>query len=296
MSLSNNSPKLTPKNVPKRFYVEDGALTKILTSAIPAVFRAGLGAFVQGYKLELQPSDSSKYTIVEALGQRLVEYSSYSSSKVPANPLKLYEFESCRNCKKVREALCILDIDVEVYPCPIGGPTYRTELKSEYGVSSYPFLIDPNTDESLSNSDDIVEYLFETYGGNQQIPYFLRRGSWLTTLSTTLASLSRSNRGRTFDPTSTFSISKKPLVPLVLWGYEASPFSKIVRERLSELEIPYLLRTCSRGSRKRQMMFERTGGYFQAPFLEDPNNDSSLFESGDILRYLDKMYSLQPQL
>jgi hypothetical protein len=45
--------------------------------------------------------------------------------KRPAQPLALYDFEACPYCRKVREALSILDLDADVYPCPQGGPRYR---------------------------------------------------------------------------------------------------------------------------------------------------------------------------
>jgi hypothetical protein len=33
--------------------------------------------------------------------------------------------------------------------------------------------------------------------------------------------------------------SRQPAQPLVLWGYDASPFVNLVKEKLSELELPY---------------------------------------------------------
>lgn len=35
------------------------------------------------------------------------------------------------------------------------------------------------------------------------------------------------------------SPSKQPSESLVLWGYELSPFVVLVKEKLSELELPY---------------------------------------------------------
>ena len=77
--------------------------------------------------------------------------------------------------------------------------------------------------------------------------------------------------------------------PVTLWAYEASPFGVLVREALTELEVPHLLKTCARGSAKRQQMKDEQG-LFQAPFLEDPNTGTSMFESADILQYLDATY------
>lgn len=38
--------------------------------------------------------------------------------------------------------------------------------------------------------------------------------------------------------------SKQPAEPLVLWGYELSPFVVVVKETLSELELPYKQVSC----------------------------------------------------
>ena len=40
----------------------------------------------------------------------------------PERALELYEFEACPYCRKVREALSVLDLDADVYPCPKRGP------------------------------------------------------------------------------------------------------------------------------------------------------------------------------
>jgi glutathione S-transferase len=49
--------------------------------------------------------------------------------------------------------------------------------------------------------------------------------------------------------------------------------------------------TCSRGSPKRQELLDKRG-YFQVPYLEDPNTGVYLFESKDIIEYLEKTYAL----
>jgi len=67
-------------------------------------------------------------------------------------------------------------------------------------------------------------------------------------LSATLGGLGvslRRERGRNAQP------SKAPEKPLVMYGYEPSPFVKLVREKLCELEIPYLYKNVARGSPKR---------------------------------------------
>ena len=50
-----------------------------------------------------------------------------------------------RNVFQVREALTLLDLDVLIYPCPKGGPTYRPKAQQMSGKAQFPFLVDPNT-------------------------------------------------------------------------------------------------------------------------------------------------------
>ena len=64
-----------------------------------------------------------------------------------------------------------------------------------------------------------------------------------------------------------------------------------MRETLSELEIPYLLHNVGKGSPKRAALVERSGK-MMVPYLVDPNSGRSMFESADIVRYLNETYAL----
>lgn len=55
--------------------------------------------------------------------------------------------------------------------------------------------------------------------------------------------------------------SRQPSQPLVFWGYEVSPFVKLAREVLCELELPYMYRTAARGSAKRQELLDMRGTF-----------------------------------
>jgi glutathione S-transferase len=81
-----------------------------------------------------------------------------------------------------------------------------------------------------------------------------------------------------------------PEKPITVYSYEASPFCKIVREKLVELEIPHLMKSCGRGSMKRQELVDRRG-VFQAPYIEDPNTGTAMFESSAIVKYLEETYA-----
>jgi glutathione S-transferase len=78
---------------------------------------------------------------------------------------------------------------------------------------------------------------------------------------------------------------------VIIQGYESSPFCKIVREKLVELEIPHLQKSCARGSDKRNELLKKTG-YFTVPYIEDPNTGVAMFESSEIVAYLEKTYAV----
>ena len=251
------------------------------------VLRLGSGAIADGYNVSVIPRDDSKYTLLKFGEQAQLKETSYptSGSKLSRGPIILYEFEGCPFCRKVREALCILSLEVEFRPCPKGeGTVYRNEVKDKYGPqATFPFMIDTNTGTEMFESDDIIEYLFNTYG-TKGVPGSIKRG---IKPSIGLSLLPRYNKGSFSKP------ADPPSQPLILWGTEGSPFVKIVREELCELQLVHRLIPCPRGSPNRQRMFEKKG-LFQMPFLEDPNNGVELFESSAIMEYLQKVYSVDP--
>jgi glutathione S-transferase len=200
----------------------------------------------------------------------------------PEKPLELYDFEACPFCRKVREALSILDLDAVVYPCPKGGPRFRSDVARRGGQAQFPYLVDPNRDVALYESDDIVRYLFATYGDGS-VPALLRL-PLVTDVSSGLASMTRPLSGLRY------RTSRPPTAPLELWSYEASPYCRIAREALCELELPYVLHNVAKGSLKRDA-FVRRSGKMQVPYLVDPNTSSAMFESADIVRYLDATYA-----
>lgn len=202
----------------------------------------------------------------------------------PDRPLELYDFEGCPFCRKVREALSMLDLDAIVYPCPKNGPRFRPEAVRRGGQTQFPFLVDPNHGVELYESDEIVRYLFDRYGTSAGVPWVL--GTWLATDATSmLASGARIGAGVSYRE------ARVPKAPLELWSYEGSPFCRIAREALSELELPYLLHNVAKGSPRRDA-FVRRSGKMQVPYLVDPNTSAALFESAEIVRYLDTTYAV----
>ena len=84
------------------------------------------------------------------------------SREQPAELLELYNFEASPYCRKVREALCELNLDYKVHNVAKLS-SRRPELVARGGKMLVPYLIDPNTDTEMYESDDIVAYLNRTY-------------------------------------------------------------------------------------------------------------------------------------
>ena len=207
-------------------------------------------------------------------------YASAPASKQPSKPLELYEFETCPFCRKVREALSMFDLDAHVFPCPPKGTRYRPGAAERGGKAMFPYLVDPNTDVAMYESDEIIRYLASTYGV-ASIPLTLRMGP-LTNLRSFAASSVRPMAGRV-------RASRAPQEMLELYSFEASPFCRIVRETLTALELPYKLHNVAKGSAKREAFVARSGK-MMVPYLIDPNEHVEMFESADIVRHLQRTY------
>ena len=199
----------------------------------------------------------------------------------PEKPLILYEYEACPFCRKVREALTALDLQADIRPCPRGGERFRPDVIAQGGREQFPYLVDPNTNVALYESDAIVRHLFDHYGA-EKVPTLLRLGP-LGDLNSTLSGLPRALAGRSAQS------SRAPGSPLELYSMESSPFCRLVRECLSELEIPYLLHNVGRGSPSREAFIQRSGR-MMVPWLADPNSGVEMFESAEIVKYLKMTY------
>lgn len=225
-------------------------------------------------------------------------------AKQPALRPVLYEFEACPYCRMVREAATALHLDLDIRPCPKGGTRFRLEAEQLGGKQQFPLLHDPNTGSTLYESADIIEYLFQTYAGRAAPSLYQAKP--IHQAASMLATAVRPMAGRKARP------AKPAEHPLVLWSFEASPYSRLVRERLCEMELPYELHNLGKehwteigpavqrlkpgpyvpiAGGKREG-FWQAHGRVQLPFLQDPNTGVSLFESEAILAYLDSQYGV----
>lgn len=221
----------------------------------------------------------------------------------PKQAIILYDMEACPYCRRVREALTALNLDVDIRPCPKGGGVYRAEAESIAGKQQFPLLVDKNTGTEMHESADIVNYLFKEYG-DRPVPGYYQGKAWQPALGS-LASAASGLRGLRAQA------SKRPEQPLHLWSFEGSPFSRLVREKLCELELPYTLHNIAKehwteiGPAKQRLKpgrykpvpggkrdtFFQIHNRVQVPYLEDPNTGEGLFESARILKYLDLRYA-----
>jgi glutathione S-transferase len=220
----------------------------------------------------------------------------------PELMLQLYDIENCPYCRLVREVLTELDLDVEIYPCPKSGERYRPAVIERGGKSQFPYLVDQNTGTELYESLDIIAYLFETYA-MRPLPMKWQLGK-LQTITSMLASAPRTTRGMTAKP------GVQPEFMLELYSFESSPYARVVRELLCEMEVAYIVRNCGRSEWREWMLpqmrkvlrvtpdsklenrrlLQAETGKVSIPFLFDPNTEMGMFESGDIVDYLCDTY------
>ncbi|WP_296404852.1 glutathione S-transferase N-terminal domain-containing protein [Psychrobacter sp.] len=238
----------------------------------------------------------------------------------PEKPLILYEFEACPFCRRVREAMTHLNLDYESRPSPKQGQIYRNELQAKLAEMKIdkiqvPFLIDQNTGESLPESQDIIDYLFKHYSKQGRTPKLfqpnrLQKGG--VGIFNTGASLVSMMRGVKAIHPKKNEARGRPEQLIELYGFEASPFCRLVRETLCQLEISYINHYVAReqiqdigtskthlsigkykpvkGGKRERIMDEVMNGKIQVPYLIDPNTGTKIFESKDIIEYLNKTY------
>lgn len=232
----------------------------------------------------------------------------------PKRHLILYQYEGCPYCRKVRECISTLGLDVIVYPCP------RVTL-SKYGVSDssrfrpiatklsgqcmFPLLVDENANPKLVllESSDIVSYLWKTYGNVAQPP-------WNSVLANTSIFKYFLVLPTLFRPLPEMGILRLPSHPppsqmIELYGYETCPKTRLVRELLDSLELPYLYHNTppcnnSKGVEKMQLRYQelqqQNGGNLSTspscstPLFIDQLHELVATNPFQILAHLRKIY------
>lgn len=208
-----------------------------------------------------------------------------------ASQLKLYEFEACPFCRRVRELVTYLDLDVTIVPCAAGS-RHRAAVAAAATAQgkdrpTFPYLEDEAAGVSLFESEDIVNHLLRNYGNGAPLPppseYFLPSAL----LTGWIPLLLRPGRGATVDES---AVAAAPAQPLTLYSYDGNQFCRLVREALTELDLPYTLVSAGKGSPRRADLVD-IAGKSTAPYFVDPNTGASMGESYEICEYLFREYS-----
>jgi glutaredoxin len=238
----------------------------------------------------------------------------------PSPKLKaLYDIENSPTCRKVRELITELDLVVEtVVPA---APNSRALTVPGYKYS----LVDSTTGSGTAlSSRTVIPRLVvvevdgqeKVYTGADSICDALRamriyqnpnQDSIVETepsekvldaareVGNYVAFLCRIGRGTRVSPAASASVPTvpRPQQPLVLYSYESNQFCRLVREVLTELDIPYQLRSAGKESpRREELAATSVNGSTQCPYLLDPNTNTAMAESADIIRYLYQTYAL----
>ncbi len=209
--------------------------------------------------------------------------------KTPPRPqklLELYEFEVCPFCRKVREEMTELDLAYINRTCGKGASQNREEVKRRGGKLQFPYLVDPNTGTELYESEDIITYLAETYGPGRK---FL--GPAVSPINTAFAMAASAIRPRGRRVRPGLENRQQPEEILVLYNLEASPYCRKVRETLNELNLDYQVENVGKFSARRPELVDR-GGKMMIPYLIDPNTGTEMYESDDIIDYLEATYGV----
>eukprot|EP00322_Chrysochromulina_rotalis_P006539 CAMPEP_0115856952 /NCGR_PEP_ID=MMETSP0287-20121206/15322_1 /TAXON_ID=412157 /ORGANISM="Chrysochromulina rotalis, Strain UIO044" /LENGTH=283 /DNA_ID=CAMNT_0003311151 /DNA_START=59 /DNA_END=910 /DNA_ORIENTATION=- len=276
-------------------------LPGLLTGGLALAVRVATGVFVLGWSPKLlSGSDadcigvqSGKYGFKFGPFAFRDESSLLGSAPRPDQPLVLYEYEGSPFCRKVREAALLLDIPIECRPCPGARTGFASDLAERTGRMTVPYLIDPNSGVEMFESEDIIEYMLDSYGPSRDAydpkalwPLRGEFSMFTATLATLVRGLAGSKRQGNARP------DNEQMLPLELWGYEVSPFVRPVREKLCSLCLKHVIVPTARGSVNRDSLIAKTGVTFQVPYLVDPNTGVELFESPDILDYLEEVYTV----
>ena len=218
-----------------------------------------------------------------------VQVDDSSAATEPIRLVRLYDVENSPSCRRVRERISELDLTIDrVVPAASNSRVFTDETLSPGTVLPRLDVILDDKESVLSGADAILaffdQYTSTTLAGEDKDQL---QGKLLAA-GNVVASWLRTGRG---DTVCSAALPSQPKQPLILYSYEGNQFCRLVREVLTELDLAYELRNAGKGSPRRQELAARTGGSSQCPYLVDPNTDSELAESADIIRYLYTNYA-----
>ena len=131
---------------------------------------------------------------------------------------------------------------------------------------------------SLGESDKIIEYLFDYFGpGVDAVPATLKGKIGASTGAC----------GKMITNWKTDNMKRKPID---IWGFEGSAAVRPVRETLCGLGLAHRMTHCAKGSVNIAKLTSKAGK-FDVPYMEDPNTNTKMFGSADIVKHLTSTYT-----
>lgn len=244
--------------------------------------------------------------------QRGVTVSSASSRD--SNPrllVNLFDVENHAACRRVRERLSELDLNVErVIPATANSravldETYPFKLPKGAQVPRLVVQDASGKQTILEGASTILSFLNDEYDdktSDQEENSLPPNQDFTKTLTdaaleigNVMANLFRLGRGVLVSEAASSSaveVVPRPQQPLILYSYEGNQFCRLVREVLTELDIVYELRSVAKESKRRDELAQVANGSTQSPFLIDPNTGVQMSESTEIIQYLYRTYAL----
>ena len=90
-------------------------------------------------------------------------------NRPPSSSIQIYQFEGCPFCRRVREVCTYLDLSYTVVPCGRGS-RHRKQVENAAKLmgrrATYPFMEDVEGGVQMFESEDIINYLIDKYGGD----------------------------------------------------------------------------------------------------------------------------------
>ncbi len=206
-------------------------------------------------------------------------------------------------CLPVRESLSLLDIPIEIYPCPIISPANQLlpvritsryfpilshMLKKPPHLIQLPVLMDPNTDIVLEgNTDDIILYLHTTYarkGGHLSMLLPLPAKDGMQPLAIIACTVRKGQPYGLYAQPSLYNAQK-----LRLYGVESHTGTRLLRERLCSLQLSYEYIPCAEGGTGRVSLIHQINALI-LPVLYDQSTNVLCFGVDMCLHHLKTNY------
>ena len=219
------------------------------------------------------------------------------TGRAPTPRLRLYEYEASPYCRRVRETLNVLGLRCLILPCPretlraegaySARSRFRDEVKEHGGRLLFPYLVDDTAGVKLNESKAIVEHLWKHYGADSSRPWsdrVLNGGHLPRPLDFALLAAPSGLRPWPECGLLAASASEPASEPLVLHGNEADEGTRLVRELMCELMIPYYYEP------------SESHPHRALPHLEDPGTQFKCFGARMARAYLNERYRRGPAL